>query len=129
MRKSGRSIWTAAILAAGVAGLATVVVAEDCKTAAVPAAPVDDFTTRTKGDYMYACMQVNGPNQLTLEKCACSIDVIAGLIKHDEYIEAETIMSYTLRGGESTGAVKHLAAREIVHKLKLAQLEGELKCF
>ena len=120
MKHIGKLARAVALAGAAVAGLAPAVIAADCS---------NDFSTRTRGDYIYACMQVNGANQLVLEKCACSIDVIASLISQDEYIEAETIMSYTLRGGESTGAVKHLAAREKVHKLKLAQLEGELKCF
>ena len=120
MKKLGRSIRVVTLASAIVAGVSAAVIAADCG---------NDFSTRTRGDYIYACMQVNGANQLVLEKCACSIDVIAGLISQDEYIDAETIMSYTLRGGESTAAVKHLAAREMVHKLKLAQLEGELKCF
>lgn len=98
----------------------TVALAADC---------ANDFPTRTRGDYMYACMQVNGPTQLSLDRCACSIDVIASLISHDEYIEAETIMSYRLRGGESTTPMFHQTAKDKLHKLKLAQIEGELKCF
>lgn len=109
-----------AIAAAAVAAMAPAAVAADCD---------NDFTTRTRGDYIYACMQVNGANQLVLERCACSIDVIASLINQEDYIEAETIMSYKLRGGESVQSVLHPAAKEKVHKLKLAQLEGELKCF
>lgn len=89
----------------------------------------NDYPTRTRGDYIFACMQINGQNQLALERCACSIDVIASLLSHDEYVEAETIMSYRLRGGESTAPMFHQSAKDKVHKLKLAQIEGELKCF
>ena len=124
MKNMGKRIRAVMLVSAAVAAVAPSVIAADCDTGTT-----NDFTTFTRGDYMYACMQVNGANQLVLERCACSIDVIAGLITHDDYVNAQTIMSYTLRGGESTGAVKHLAAREMVHKLKLAQLEGELKCF
>ncbi len=120
MKFLGKSARIVALAGAIAAGFAPGVIAADCE---------EKYTTRTLGDYIYACMQVNGTNVLVLEKCACSIDVISTLITEKDYIEAEAIMSYTLRGGESTGAVKHLAAREMVHKLKLAQLEGELKCF
>ncbi|MGQ0672130.1 MAG: hypothetical protein ACT4N2_04525 [Hyphomicrobium sp.] len=96
---------------------------------ALAAEPVNDFPTVTRGDYIFGCMQVNGNNRLVLERCACSIDVIAGLISHDEYVEAETIMSYRLKGGESTTPMFHQTSKDKVHKLKLAQLEGELKCF
>jgi hypothetical protein len=109
-----------AILAASALAAPTLVAAADCG---------NDFPTRTRGDYIFACMQINGQNQLALERCACSIDVIASLISHEEYLEAETIMSYRLRGGESTAPMFHQSAKDKVQKLKLAQIEGELKCF
>ena len=90
---------------------------------------VNDFPTETRGDYIFGCMQVNGNNRLVLAKCACSIDVIASLIPHEDYIEAETVLSYRLKGGESTAPMYAAAMKDKVHKLKLAQIEGELKCF
>jgi hypothetical protein len=89
----------------------------------------NDYPTETRADYIFGCMQVNGNNRLALSRCACSIDVIAGLLTHDEYVEAETVMSVRLRGGESTAPMYHQTAKDKVHKLKLAQIEGELKCF
>ena len=90
---------------------------------------VNDYPTATRADYIFGCMQVNGNNKLVLERCSCSIDVIAGLVSHDDYVEAETVMGYRLKGGETTAPMFAQAMKEKVHMLKLAQVEGELKCF
>lgn len=114
------------------AAIAAMAIAGAAVMAAAPAGAVDtvnDFTTFTRGDYIFGCMAVNGNNRLALERCACSIDVIASLVSHNDYIEAETVMSYRLKGGESTAPMFGAVMKEKVHKLKLAQIEGELKCF
>ena len=117
-RKSGFSVLAA--LAMGT-GLWTVQVkAEDL---------INDYPTVTRADYIFGCMQVNGNSRMALERCACSIDIIAGLLTHDEYVAAETVMSIRLKGGESTAPMYGAAMKEKVRKLKLAQIEGELKCF
>lgn len=90
---------------------------------------INDYPTSTRADYVFGCMQVNGNNRLVLDRCACSIDVIASLVSHDDYVEAETIMSYRLKGGETTAPMYAQGAKDKVHELKLAQVEGELKCF
>lgn len=118
MRKLGRLARSA--IAVSAIAVALPAFAADCD---------NDFPTRTRGDYIFACMQINGLNQLALERCSCSIDVIASLMSHDEYVEAETVMAYRLRGGESTAPMFSQAMKDKVFKLKLAQIEGELKCF
>lgn len=90
---------------------------------------VNDYPTVTRADYIFGCMQVNGNSRMALERCACSIDIIAGLLTHDEYVAAETVMSIRLKGGESTAPMYGAAMKEKVRMLKLAQIEGELKCF
>jgi hypothetical protein len=90
---------------------------------------VNDYPTFNRADYIYGCMQVNGNTRLALERCACSIDVIASILPFKEYEEAETIMSLRQRGGESVAQFNRPESQLIVHKLKQAQLEGELRCF
>jgi hypothetical protein len=90
---------------------------------------VNDYPTFNRADYVFGCMQVNGNNRLALERCACSIDVIASILPFKEYEEAETIMSLRQRGGESVAQFNRPEAQVIVHNLKQAQLEGELRCF
>lgn len=89
----------------------------------------NDYPTVTRADYVYACMQVNGPTRESLEKCSCSIDQIAGLIRFAEYEEAETIHSLELRGGESVNFARQPKMQEKLLNLKRAQVEAELRCF
>jgi hypothetical protein len=99
--------------------------ADDCERDIV----ANDYPTNTRGDYIFGCMQVNGQTRTVLDKCACSIDVIASVLPYKEYEEAETVLSVRQRGGENVGFLFHPAMREKVNNLKRAQIEGELRCF
>ncbi len=104
---------------------------------AAPSAPApdsatsaaNDYPTVARADYVFACMQVNGQTRDVLEKCSCSIDVIASLLPFAEYEEAETVMSIRQRGGKAIGIWEHGPAKEKVKTMKRAQIEGELRCF
>ena len=41
--------------------------------------PPNDYPTVVRADYVFGCMQVNGQTRDALERCSCSIDVIARL--------------------------------------------------
>lgn len=90
---------------------------------------INDYPTFTRADYVFGCMQVNGNTRLALERCSCSIDVIAGILPFKEYEEAETILSVRQRGGESVAPLMNPASQNKVKALKQAQIEGELRCF
>lgn len=89
----------------------------------------NDYPTISRADYVFACMQVNGRTRQVLEKCSCSIDVIAELLPYSKYEEAETIMSIRLKGGENVQPLMTPEYQEKVLDLKRAQVEGELRCF
>jgi hypothetical protein len=89
----------------------------------------NDFPTVARADYIFACMQVNGQTRDVLEKCSCSIDVIASLLPFAEYEEAETILSVKQRGGKNVGIFDYGPFKEKVKTMKRAQIEGELRCF
>ena len=90
---------------------------------------LNDYPTETRADYVFGCMQVNGNTRLALQRCACSIDIIASILPHEQYEQAETIMSVRQRGGENVAHLMNPASQKIVHALKQAQIEGELRCF
>ena len=91
--------------------------------------PPNDYPTVTRADYVFGCMQANGQTREMLEKCSCSIDQIAALLPYAEYEEAETIMSVSMRGGEQVAVLQNPAIQAKTKKLKLAQVEAELRCF
>jgi hypothetical protein len=105
-------------------GASVAALGADCDSASV-----NDYPTNTRGDYIFGCMQVNGQTRDVLDKCACSIDVIASILPYKEYEEAETILAVRQRGGESVAYMFNPQSREKVNNMKRAQIEGELRCF
>lgn len=102
----------------------------DARDAEAIDAPANDYPTVARADYIFGCMAANGQTRLALERCSCSIDVIASVLPYAEYEEAETIMSVRQRGGENAAMfISMPLMREKVARLKRAQIEGELRCF
>jgi hypothetical protein len=91
-----------------------------------------DYPTETTADYVFACMAANGQTREALKKCSCSIDVIASILPHDEYVQGETVlrMRQVPGGGEKMAIFRDTSmARDAVDRLKRAQVEAELRCF
>jgi hypothetical protein len=109
--------------------LAAVLVAA-CSAAHAAELPVNDYPTVARADYVFGCMQVNGQTRDALEKCSCSIDVIASLLAFEHYEEAETVMRVRQRGGRNASMFLSMPMlRAKVDELKRAQVEAELRCF
>ena len=93
-------------------------------------APANDYPTAARADYVFGCMAVNGQSREVLERCSCSIDVIASILPFGQYEEAETVMSVRQRGGKNASMFLTMPMlREKVANLKRAQVEAELRCF
>ncbi len=103
--------------------------------AIAPAAPArsqaaNDYPTVARADYVFACMKSNGETREALERCSCSIDVIASLVPYEDYIAAETYISIGQVAGERgaffrSSSKAHAATTEI----RRAQAEAEIRCF
>lgn len=89
----------------------------------------NDYPTNVRADYVYGCMLVNGMNREVVDRCSCSIDVIASVLPYEKYEEAETILSVRQRGGESVAYMYGPKFVAKVNDLKRAQVEGEVRCF
>ena len=75
-------------------------------------------------------MASNGQGRDILEKCACSIDVIASILPYDDYVAAETVLSMRLTGGERMAVFRSaVSAEALVADLRRAQAESEILCF
>ncbi len=91
---------------------------------------LNDYPTAARADYVFGCMATNGQSRAVLEKCACSIDVIASILPYSRYVEAETVLSLRLTGGERMSIFRTAAmANAIVADLRRAQAEAEIICF
>ena len=107
--------------------LATVMVVFD------PCAHADDlndYPTSARADYVFACMKANGETREILEKCSCSIDVIASIIPYDRYVTVETILSMSQVTGPVGSEFRQTeTARLALQEFRRAQAEAEIRCF
>ena len=101
--------------------------------AAAPHARADDlndYPTSARADYVFGCMKANGETQELLQKCSCSIDVIASIIPYDHYVAAETLISMSQVTGPVGSEFRSTeAAKVALQEFRRAQAEAEIRCF
>ncbi len=121
IRRAGRAVALASALGLAMPGaLAAQSIAER----------LNDYPTEVRADYVFGCMASNGQSRESLRKCACSIDEIAAILPYDKYVEAETVLSLRLTGGERMAIFNSSAMSDaIVAELRRAQAEAEVVCF
>ena len=91
---------------------------------------LNDYPTAARADYVFGCMKANGETQELLQKCSCSIDVIASIIPYDGYVTAETILSMSQVSGPVGSEFRSTEpARLALQDFRRAQAEAEIRCF
>jgi hypothetical protein len=91
---------------------------------------LNDYPTSVRSDYVFGCMKANGETREILEKCSCSIDVIASIIPYDRYVTVETILSMSQVTGPVGSEFRQTeAARLALQEFRRAQAEAEVRCF
>jgi lysyl-tRNA synthetase class II len=91
---------------------------------------LNDYPTEARADYVFACMASNGQSREVLRRCSCSIDEIAAILPYEGYVEAETVLSLRLTGGERMAIFSNATATTaLVADLRRAQAEAEMICF
>jgi len=94
------------------------------------AADLNDYPTSARADYVFACMKANGDTRTSLEKCSCSIDVIASLLPYERYVQAETVASVNQQAGQMGNMMRNTTtARDMLEELRRAQAEAMVRCF
>lgn len=98
------------------------------QTAAAPAA--GNYPTAALAEYVLGCLRSNGQTRDMLERCSCSIDVIASIVPYEHYITAETFKRMEQTTGEASALFRESApAKGTGTELKRAQVEAEMRCF
>jgi hypothetical protein len=90
----------------------------------------NDYPTNARADYVFACMAANGQSRAMLERCSCSLDVLASILPYDHYVQAETVLS--MRQGVGRGATAFRGVKmydDMVADLRRAQAEAEVRCY
>jgi hypothetical protein len=99
-------------------------------SSSLSAAEPNDYPTSARVDYVFACMKANGETQVSLQKCSCSIDIIASLLPYDRYVTAQTVMSMSqVPGNLGTEFRSTEIARSALEDFRRAQAEAEVRCF
>jgi hypothetical protein len=112
-----------------VLGLAVLMVTGGA-TSAVRADDLNDYPTAVRADYVFGCMKANGETRQALERCSCSIDVIASILPYERYVTAETVLSMAQVPGALGSQFRSTEyARVAVDELRRAQAEAEVRCF
>lgn len=88
------------------------------------------YPTEATADYVIGCMAANGQTQDGLRRCACSIDAIASALPFDAYERADTVLRMRQVGGEAAGMFRDVPQlKDVVDRLRLAQVEADFRCF
>jgi hypothetical protein len=96
----------------------------------VSAEDLNDYPTVVRADYIFACMKANGETRQALERCSCSIDVIASVLPYERYVTAETVLSMAQVPGTLGSQFRSTEnAKVSVDELRRAQAEAEVRCF
>src|ERR1700722_4607812 len=91
---------------------------------------LNDYPTSARADYVFACMKANGETRELLDKCSCSIDVIASIIPYERYVTAETIISMSQVTGPVGSEFRSTEqAKLALQEFRRAQAEAEIRCF
>ena len=91
---------------------------------------LNDYPTSARADYVFGCMKANGETREILEKCSCSVDVIASIIPYDRYVAVETILSMSQVTGPVGSEFRQTEeARLALQEFRRAQAEAEIRCF
>ena len=91
---------------------------------------LNDYPTAARADYVFACMAANGQTRAVLERCACSIDIIASILPYEDYVSGETVLRMRQAQGERMTIFRTAeGAKSAVSDLRRAQAEAEIRCF
>ena len=91
---------------------------------------LNDYPTSARADYVFGCMKANGETQEILQKCSCSIDVIASIIPYERYVTTETVLSMSQVSGPVGSEFRSTEqAKLAVQEFRRAQAEAEVRCF
>ena len=75
-------------------------------------------------------MAANGQSREILERCSCSVDILASILPYDRYVQAETILSMRQGVGQQLSLFRNAKMfDDILDELRRAQAEAEIRCF
>ena len=89
----------------------------------------NDYPTSARADYVFGCMAVNGQTHEALDRCSCTVDVVATILPYKDYLSAETVLRMQQEKSFLAMEFNNPATKQMVRRLKEAEAEGEVRCF
>jgi len=95
------------------------------------AAQANDFPTRARVEFVLNCMRESkAPQQESMYKCSCAVDVIADTVNYATWVELGTIASATTIAGERGGVMRDMKdGRKIIASYRELQENAKGRCF
>jgi hypothetical protein len=109
---------------------------DDMSTAVAPgttapgaAAPIHDYPTIARVEYVNDCIGKNGGKLAALYQCSCAIDRIANALSYDDYVEASTYAKYAALTGAGGGIFRDSEqARRLAKSFRELEAEALRGC-
>jgi hypothetical protein len=94
-------------------------------------AHANDFPTRARVEFVLSCMrETKAPQQESMYKCSCAIDVIAEKVDYNTWVELSTVANATTIAGERGGVVRDMKdGRKLVASYRELQQDAKKRCF
>ena len=91
----------------------------------------NDFPTRARVEFVLGCMRDSQlPEQESMYKCSCAIDVIAGKMKYDAFEDLSTVTNGITIAGERGGVMRDLKdGRKMIASFRALQNDAKKACF
>ena len=90
----------------------------------------NDFPTRARVEFVLGCMRESkAPEQESMYKCSCAIDVVAAKMKYATYVDLSTVTNGITIAGERGGVMRDLKdGRQMIASFRALQDEAKKAC-
>jgi len=98
---------------------------------AAQAAIANDFPTRARVEFVLSCMRESkAPQQESMYKCSCAIDVIAEKVDYSTWVDLSTVANATTIAGERGGVMRDMKdGRKMIASYRELQEDAKKRCF
>jgi|SRR5213595_1631099 len=95
------------------------------------AALANDFPTRARVEFVLTCMhESKAPQQESMYKCSCAIDVIAEKVDYSTWVDLSTVANATTIAGERGGVMRDIKdGRKMIASYRELQEDAKKRCF
>jgi hypothetical protein len=91
----------------------------------------NDFPTRARVEFVLSCMRESkAPQQESMYKCSCAIDVIAEKVDYNTWVDLSTVANATTIAGERGGVMRDMKdGRKMIASYRELQEDAKKRCF